>query len=284
MSTTTTASVQDVEQAVKCVVSIHREIFHAYLESIMHAPIYKIRAEKSSSPEGPTIYKYSTDDDAKAKSGRQAFSAKVSPQMYTTILKWDECDFAVHTLIESVTKQLQNCVPGETGKTFVEWMSLNVTPKLRIRSKMNREEQPDHSALCLTVPCAAAPDRYLTLVADFTIEQFGFDRNHWFMAKDDYFSAVCANNAYKMKRFEEQDEKIEWGPDHSKGQDRIRKVCEELRWDEVKKMAPTERVRYLYKYYEYSYLLIEGKMSADQLHRLSLESYTDADPFIPIDD
>lgn len=273
---------QTPRDKIKSIVSIHRAAFHAYLEHDTHPPITKLKKKDPDPPEIAQEYTIIMNVKAKAESGLSAFPPGTSPAMYTSVLKWEMCDFAVQTFIASLKKQLDLRVPG----TKVDWITLSVNARIKFRlEKPTKDEEPRHSLFLITMPDA---DEETEFVADFTVEQFGYSGDGWFMEKGEYLDNVAATREYSVRDVEEEirqsDEAEWWEAAEKEGMARLTIICDELRWGEVIEMAPDVRVGFMYKLYEYSEYLVSGRMSMEDLHKICSASHTDAEVVIPHDD
>lgn len=279
---TTTAEAATLVEKVRRVASIHREIFHAYLEQVVHDPVTKISSKRAKPPKQLITYKFTTESKPKGKAGRDGVPPDTSPDLYCSFMKFECCDYATQTFIKSLQWQLDQCIPG----ALVEWILVeNVDRRVKFQEFNGKVVSSRHSAFLLTIPHA---DSHLEFIVDFTIEQFGYSGGHWFLPKKEYLDRVTDAGDCKVVDIKEQHDFIErdvgWDAYGLKLQERMRKVCEELHWDDVKSMTPDVRLRYLYMLYSYSEHLVAGQMTMDALHKLSLESLDDAKPCFPVDD
>ncbi|KAF1973626.1 hypothetical protein BU23DRAFT_639334 [Bimuria novae-zelandiae CBS 107.79] len=271
---TATLSSQETQHVIKLTLNVHRDLFHAYLELTPHVPLSKITLKI---PPGAPIPTYSLKENkhAPAACGLAAFPGLVNssiaeehrPQLYTSLLKWNECDFAVQTFLPSLQTQLSDRVPG----TQAQWIIVSgVKQKVKFQQS-GKGKEPRHSAFLITVPSADGEARF---IADFTVEQFGYGSGMWFGPEVEYVAAVTEGGEYVVADMEAELASNKWDGEQKKGQDRLRRICEELRWEGVEKLERKDRVRYLYAYY--GNLLQAEESSTENLHKVSLQVVAEA--------
>lgn len=218
-------------QAVKQIASLHRLISRSYEEHVLSYPIASIDlvAQPDQAPHSeyiPTpaipVYEITFEYGDDPVPGRHACPADVEERLQAGALFWNECDFSVQTFLPSLQKQLDASVPG----TRVQWLIADIAPEFVFREAGADVLRPSHSAFHVTLPGDGG--RY---VVDFTIEQFGFGAERWFLPLEEYVGMVAGMDAWEVWNFEEGgegDEEVLFEEHVVRCQGIMREVCEGL--------------------------------------------------------
>jgi hypothetical protein len=118
--------------------------------------------------------------------GPAAFPADTHPALQLSILKINTCDLAVHSLLPYLTIALQKL------RACADWLVVDASPKCMFHYFPEQVQQGLHSVFIIT---SATGNQY---IADFTLEQFGFDANMWFMKKNDYYDQVTDKEYWRL--------------------------------------------------------------------------------------
>jgi hypothetical protein len=119
----------------------------------------------------------SAESDGYAR-GASAFTPDTPPSLQLAIRKHNRCDTSTAVLFPLVSALL------EPHGARVDWINVAAAPKSLFESDIRAASIPRHTAMLITT---AAGNEY---VADFTIEQFGFEGDMWFVTKAEYVEKV----------------------------------------------------------------------------------------------
>ncbi|KAF2451765.1 hypothetical protein P171DRAFT_438440 [Karstenula rhodostoma CBS 690.94] len=227
----TTQTVQVVEK----IASIHRSIFWAYEENGLSYPIVSVKRAAQRNPGHKfEVYEPTGDYNTAPVAGKQACSADVPEAIKRGLMVWNECDFAVQTLFHSLQKQLSGSLPG----TRVQWLSVDIAPIFIFREPDAGADDPvpAHSAFFITLPGDGGE-----FVVDFTIEQFGYGRERWFLPFEEYKAMTCDGSWY-IYEYEDRGVDLQnaFTDEHLRSQRVMRELCDEVDWVVVQQMAESD--------------------------------------------
>ncbi|KAJ4351606.1 uncharacterized protein N0V89_006949 [Didymosphaeria variabile] len=220
---------------VKQVASIFRSIFYAYVNNVSSYPVIAIKVSKPDSANRFTVYEPVIAYDRRGVPGYAAIPADMPESMKRAFLAWNECDLVVQALLPSLEAKLSARIPG----VRVDWLNVDIAPVFLFRNPDSDANVPDptHSSFLITLPHNRG--KY---VADFTIEQFGFGEECWFLPFEDYMTRT-RDCLYEIYNFEERnlDLKFTFSEDRIKGQRLMRKLGRDLDWAIAEQLAESDR-------------------------------------------
>jgi hypothetical protein len=226
-----TATTTDHDQ-IKSTIEPFRQIFMTVLENILHECLSHFTEDRTAKPPVITLHPTGHPIPMAAK-GRAAFSPKIPYDMQTAILNYSQCDLSIVCFLESIREALR-----PIGAT-VEWLLINSIQPLSILHYPY--EKPNtggirHSVFAITT---ANREQY---VADFTLEQFGYPAELWFLKKAEYavrFAEVFATWCIAS----EQDMEANWETAHRDQRHILictNAVCGEISWPSYRKLPADE--------------------------------------------
>ncbi|KAL1593316.1 hypothetical protein SLS60_010924 [Paraconiothyrium brasiliense] len=220
---------------VKQVTSIFRSIFHAYSNNESSYPVVAFNVSKPHPARPFTVFEPIVAYDRGCVPGFASFPANTPESMQRAFLAWNECDLVVQALLPLLQAQLSARIPG----VRVDWLNVEIAPVSLFRKPDSDPDDPDpeHSSFLITLP-----DDRGKFVADFTIEQFGFGEDCWFLPFDDYMRRT-RDCMYVIYDFEERKLDIEGAfvEEHIRGQQRMCKLARNMDWATVEKLAESDR-------------------------------------------
>ncbi|KAL5382459.1 hypothetical protein DPSP01_006558 [Paraphaeosphaeria sporulosa] len=237
-----TLAVRVVEQ----IASIHQSIFRAYEENVSSYPIVSVELVAQPEPDHQVehvanppfvVFKPTWDYDGEPVAGKHACQADVPESVKSGLIVWNECDFAVQTFLPSLRKQLSSSLPG----TRVQWFHAVIAPVFVFRQADAGADVPDpaHSAFHITLPGNGGE-----YIVDFTIGQYGYGMERWFLSFEEY-KAMIRDRLWYICDDEGRGESLQGAFDdkHLSVQRIIRELCDEFDWDTLKQMAESDRTK-----------------------------------------
>jgi hypothetical protein len=133
------------------------------------------------------------------ESGDLAYPAGTSKYLQRQISKFNKCDFSIQVFLQYLSPLL-----GKIGAE-IEWFTVFSNPRV-VFHWVNRIPDPRvrHSVFLIT---ARSGEQF---VADFTVEQFGFEPEMWFMKREEYVR-TCVLDKPGSEPFEEEVERARRG-------------------------------------------------------------------------
>jgi hypothetical protein len=168
--------------------------------------------------------------------GAAGFPPEISTELRRSVFKLEACDLAVNTFLPRVADALQPL------GARVEWLEVRAHPRIMIRYPDQPLDSPIHSVFCIT---AKTGEQF---VADFTVEQFGYDDTCWFMNKDEYL-AVCTTNGQCRVATDSQIASV--AQDHADNSyengltETLRAVCDNLGWSTFGNIPTDQRIAWV---------------------------------------
>ncbi|KAF2865818.1 hypothetical protein BDV95DRAFT_651916 [Massariosphaeria phaeospora] len=234
------AILEDYEQ-IYDVASCHLTVSYMPMSSItMH---YVPMTEGVPIPD--TIYTIHVDHARCADVSRElpktldeALPAGTPPYLARAVQKLNLCDHALEVMKDAIAEKLR-----EIGAR-VEWLRLIPLPRFIVHSSDEPPQVYTHSVFAIT---SASGAQY---IADFTIEQFGFDRSMWFMTCSDYMEQCSEDGNWWLHTEEDQLEMDSMRPpsdvqDEAAVKGIVDGLCARLNWDELYSMAGEDRIEYI---------------------------------------
>lgn len=250
------ASSQDPVEILKFVAETFRDIFHAFIETFHAGNVLRFEYTtgqrqlsadyETDGDEVRVILTHFDDswDDNEAEEGSTVgprVPQGTNPDIAWAYTKWNLCDYSCLCFFEPLRVQIVEKLEGAT----IEWLRVNPKPLFIFRDAANPEGlDPFHSALLITLL-----DEGGRWVIDFTIEQFGFDRDMWFLTEDAYRSIV-ARDVWATLEYEEKYRDLvtqaTLHPNFILSFQVLQKICEDLDWKVVEdEFDPEDRRKYL---------------------------------------
>ena len=133
-------------------------------------------------------YKIYNDTTSAELVGAEASIPQGTPiNIRNAILKADMCDFALLVFLPHVAHVLEKI------GARVDWLTLYMQPVLRLfRNGESLRERVLHSVFIITTSNANQ------FIADFTIEQFGYNSRHWITPKSEYLIEFSADGTFSI--------------------------------------------------------------------------------------
>lgn len=219
---------------------LHREIFHAYIQNRPARPIDAFQSYADLRTDGITVIQAILDVDGEITPMHAAINNSVPALLRAGLMKWNMCDLAVETFMKPLERQLLRHIPGAT----IDWLSVDILPN-SVLSWTHRDPNgpiPAHSAFLFKLPDG---ERY---VVDFTIEQFGFGEECWFLPLETYLDMAWQCEWYILD-FDESVATLEghWEDQLVLAQALMLRLCNEMDWDFVDQLTVSEASAYLYE-------------------------------------
>ncbi|KAF1915656.1 hypothetical protein BDU57DRAFT_577453 [Ampelomyces quisqualis] len=232
--------VENSFESIKTLVAPFREIINVTLEESLLARISRITRSTGSSHSacpGLPIYTIHTDPvdgcEVQEVKGIEAFPPEISSQLRSAVLKLNTCDMTVNAFLSRLSDALLS-VGART-----DWLLVCAEPLFGLHYDVRNLEMPVHSVFCITT---ASGEEF---IADFSVEQFGYDETHWFMDKYQYLVECTKNGIYRIPSNEEIAEAVEGQAQNQIAAQMIdifRLVHDELDWSELVEVPADEQV------------------------------------------
>ena len=175
-----TANESEYDQ-IKRVLEPFRQIFMTILENAENDCVSHFTIDRTYNPAVITLHPANGNNFSVSAKGRAAFPLSIPYDMQTAILKFNQCDLSVLSLLCWIRDALR-----PTGAT-VDWLMIVSVRPLSILHYSDEEpvtRNGRHSVLAITT---ASGEQY---IADFTIEQFGYPAELWFLRKQTILHAL----------------------------------------------------------------------------------------------
>jgi hypothetical protein len=233
----------DIElKQIKDIVAPFREIFDTtlqeqYMERITRI-VYSKPAADSLYPGSPiyTLHDGIVGQPPDFQQGAAAFPPRLSVQMQTAIMKLNTCDLAVNSFLLRLADRLR-----PLGAT-VQWLTVRASPRFILRYASSDSKQPIHSVTCITTKSGAQ------FVADFTVEQFGYDEHYWFTELPDYLALCTMDGKYHVttdKEIVENAADIATSNYEHAMTTLFRRACDAIDWPVVEALPVDERIDFV---------------------------------------
>jgi hypothetical protein len=134
----------------------------------------------------PVFTLYANGLFARRARGPAALPADTSPALQLSILKINMYDLAVHPALPYLTTALQKICAR------VAWLVVGATSKCMFHYFPDEVRQGLHSVFIVT---STTGNQY---IADFTLEQFDFEANMWFVKENDYYDQVTDKQYWRL--------------------------------------------------------------------------------------
>jgi hypothetical protein len=226
-------------ERIKAIVAPFREIFNItlqeqYMERIIRI-VYSKPAADSMYPGSPiyTLHDGSIGQPPDLQKGAAAFPPKSSARLRTAITKLNTCDLAVNSFLS----RLADCL--RPLDATVQWLTVRASPRFILRYVSSDSKQPIHSVTCITTKSGAQ------FVADFTIEQFGYDEDYWFTELPDYLALCTIDGKYRVTTdVEIAENAADIATCNYEGAmtTLFRRACDAIDWPVVHALSPDERM------------------------------------------
>jgi len=234
-----TANASEYDQ-IKRVIEPFRQIFMTILENAENDCVSHFTIDRTYNPAVITLHPADGNNFSVSAKGRAAFPLSIPYDMQTAILKFNQCDLSVLSLLCWIRDALR-----PTGAT-VDWLMIVSVRPLSILHYSDEEpvtRNGRHSVLAITT---ASGEQY---IADFTIEQFGYPAELWFLQKADYFTRfVEAGASWRVASAEDMDDAhcdIAECDIQQPIRTCIDAVCKEINWLSYYKLSAEERIPWL---------------------------------------
>lgn len=217
---------------LKMVAGVQRQVFHQFLlVNWGHIAVGKLEVKteqqrcwlSNDTELTSNLTVYTVHCDYGADVYQPLLPAGTNQHLLMGYMKWNLCDFVVHTFLPNLQSQLAVRLPGSK----VEWLRIKMVPMHVFRDVEDANldtMDPFHSVFLVTL---AEGDQY---VIDFTIEQYGFDDDCWFMPAPLY-RMITDNHMWSICDPAERETFYgEWLPCYVESQKAMRKVCTRLDW------------------------------------------------------
>jgi hypothetical protein len=211
-------------QVAKQVASLHRSIFQAYTDNEVFNPTISVtQTNDPDSANAFVIYEPTFDYSVAPVAGKHAYTAVISEQVKRGLAVWNQCDLVVQSLLPWLKARMSDSLPGAR----VDWLSIDIAPRFVFRYPgADIDTDPAHSAFLVTLPGDSGQ-----YVVDYTIEQFGYGRDCWFLPFEEYMNMTQDGNWY-IYEYEEQLVVLQdlFRREHVAGQAAMNKICDQLEW------------------------------------------------------
>ncbi|KAF1950597.1 hypothetical protein CC80DRAFT_554146 [Byssothecium circinans] len=225
-------------ETVKEIVQAYHQIFKIWTTQYQSLePIQSITStvptdNDNDSPTTHTLHRAPHSASTNLRSiGATAVPLDTSPQVTQAYLNRDNCDFALDTFLCPLREKLQSI------GARVNSLLVTPFPLLRLHFSGEAISYSPHSVFGITDRLS---EQY---IADFTIEQYGFEGSaHWFMKEEEYLEVFTEDGRWRIA----EDEDVEDGGLHrAEGLERwkgvIRRVCCGLDWGRIEGLEGEER-------------------------------------------
>lgn len=152
--------------------------------------------------------------------------------MQTAVLKLDGCDLGVLAFLPHVTDSLRKF------GARVGWLVVHAKPRILIHYSSEHLGEPIHSVFGIT------SSRGEQFIADFTIEQFGYEADCWFSRKSDYLHHCTQDGKFRLAADDEvaELEEVTASNTHmSSVVETAKTVYEQLNWKTYEDLPLQER-------------------------------------------
>ncbi|KAH7359685.1 hypothetical protein BKA66DRAFT_552570 [Pyrenochaeta sp. MPI-SDFR-AT-0127] len=237
------ASIQAEWNSIKGITAIFREIYNTIFEEAEIKPISRVERGDplELTPYFTTSRTYTIFYDANPPEqtwvkGKDAFPPGTSRELKMGILKLHTCDMSVHLLHSHLTKAL------ETIGARVDWGCVAPKPHILIKGSSTNFHFPLHSTFCIT---SSTGNEF---IADFTIEQLGYEESGWFCNKDTYLENCTMDARWRAGTVAEADmlkQSLSTNDFALCVGETIRVVCNEIDWKEYEKLSEPDRELWL---------------------------------------
>lgn len=224
---------------IKATIEPLRQIFGVLLENtqlryISHIVPNDTRPQsKGSSPVVYTVFTDGSDGgEVRCGKGRAVFPPGTSTEMQTAVLKLDGCDLSLLAFFPHVTDALQKI------GARVDWLVVDAEPHILIHYSSEGLSEPIHSVFGIT---SSSGQQF---IADFTIEQFGYEDDCWFSKKSDYLHHCTKDGNFRLAADDEVadlEEDVPRNAHMSSFVETVKNVYDELDWKTYENLPQEER-------------------------------------------
>lgn len=164
--------------------------------------------------------------------GRDAFPPDVPYWLQTAIMKLDCCDLSLLAFLAPASDLLRKI------GARVDWFIVMMKPQVTIKYDGESAGELPHSVFSVTTRSGEQ------FIADFTLEQYGYDEKFWFNRKIDYLNLHTTNGIYRIVDDEELRD-LEDRVRHSRSVQETKKaarlICDELNFAAYRELPEDHR-------------------------------------------
>lgn len=175
-------------ESIKTLIAPFREILDVVLDECLLKRINHI-THSVGSPDSPfpglaihKLHTLSADGEFERVKGTEVFPQDTSPRLQSAARKLNSCDITVNAFLYRLAELL-----SRVGAR-VDWYIVRATPLFGMHYDTCNIVAPVHSTFCITTASGTE------FIADFTIEQFGYGEEYWFMDQFHYL-LECTKDA-----------------------------------------------------------------------------------------
>ena len=172
---------------MKAILEPFVHIFNTVTDHVESEAISRVELQANTQgwPANVPVYTvYSRGDDGLSQiwaRGTAAMPRNAAPKVQRALQKLYLCDMATYSMLPYIKQAVQK-VHGRADGIIIS----NVVPRMLLLYPHMGRVVCEHS-VCIIA--SASGEQY---IADFTLEQFGFDPDMWLMKRSDYHDLVCS--------------------------------------------------------------------------------------------
>ena len=229
-------------KSIKTLIAPFREILNVTLDECVLKRIYHI-TRTVGSPESPfpglaiyELHTLSADGGFERVKGNEAFPANTSLQLQAAARELNSCDITFHAFLYRLSELLRRI------GARVDWYILRATPLFGMQYDTAKFEAPVHSVFCIT---SASGSEF---IADFTIEQFGYGEEYWFMDKYHYLLECTKDTKYWVLGEQDTAEAREARMEYESAVQLVtalRSVYDAINWMQVRRIPADDQLEWV---------------------------------------
>ena len=237
-------AVSDEFDQVKAIVKPFHDMYGAILDNTYFQTITRIVADQVQALSSGTISEtYTVYNDKsiwvepESAKGRAAFPPDTSVGMQTSIMKLDSCDTTVAMFLPHLSDNLR-----EIGAR-VDWVVVDAIPYKIFHYEHEDPTDPQHSVFSITT-CSGNQ-----FIADFTIEQFGYDAECWFSRKSAYLELYTEPGSCRLISEDEVamiESVVAEDVSLDTSKSGVRTLCISMDWETYRRLPSDERFPWLH--------------------------------------
>jgi hypothetical protein len=173
---------------MKAILEPFSHIFNTITESIKSEVINRVQLEPRGGGLNANMPAYTVnslqDDDLSQiwSRGATALPSNTPLSFQCALQKFNLCDSARYSMLTYIIQAVQK-VYGRADGVVID----NVVPRMMLAYPGDEPAVCNHSVCIIT--SASGEQQY---IADFTLEQFGYESESWFLKRSDYHDLVCS--------------------------------------------------------------------------------------------
>ena len=226
-------STSEHEREIKAILEVYGTILWAYTDYNLLNTVSHITAQPHAQPPLYTLHK---DPIKTWSAGASSLPPDTPPEQQRACLISNLCDFGLEITLRPISAQLQKL------GARADWLLVSAAPRMLLHFDDKDPEICRHSVLAVT---SKGGEQY---IADFTVEQFGYPEEYWFMKKADYMEQCTRDGHWRLAGDDDLKAADQGAEDELEGDistrldNKVRETCRGLDWEKLEKLGRVERI------------------------------------------